>query len=373
MQAACIDSSGQLWIWGNNDYGSCGNGTTAVVRVPFNASADAANSIYGKTVTQVALSCGVQNVLSTVVLCSDGTVHSCGYNAYGQLGNGSTTNSSRFAQLPVLANVTQIASGREAYTSYYAITSAGALYSWGYNGDGQLGDGGTTNATIATLRAGGTLAGKTITKVFGGPNYAMAIDSAGNLHAWGTNTTYGQLGNGTLSNQFTPVQSVTGGVSDVYIGQYDYNITYIKKTDNSLWTCGAGNYWANGVTPVDTNTGTFTQISFGGTGITKAIHGGNGSYNFGAALLTTGVVRVWGYNGNGALGVGDTTTRTNANSLMLTGNRTVVDICAYGSSSEQGIVLLLDDGQLWAVGYGGGSQLPEDDSETSYTPMPVVF
>jgi hypothetical protein len=58
---------------------------------------------------------------------------------------------------------------------------------------------------------------------------------------------------------------------------------------------------------------------------------------------------------------------------MLTGNRTVVDICAYGSSSEQGIVLLLDDGQLWSVGYGGGSQLPEDDSETSYTPMPVVF
>ena len=176
-----------------------------------------------------------------------------------------------------------------------------------------------------------------------------------------------------MSNQFTPVQSVTGGVSDVYIGQYDYNITYIKKTDNSLWACGAGNYWANGVTPVDTNTGTFTQISFGGTGITKAIHGGNGSYNFGAALLTTGVVRVWGYNGNGALGVGDTTTRTNANSLMLTGNRTVVDICAYGSSSEQGIVMLLDDGQLWAVGYGGGSQLPEDDSETSYKPMPVVF
>jgi alpha-tubulin suppressor-like RCC1 family protein len=372
MQAACIDSSGQLWLWGNNDYGSCGNGNLLVTRVPFNASADSLNSIFGKTVTQVALSCGVQNALSTVVLCSDGIVHACGYNAYGQLGNGSTTNASRFAQLPLLANISQIASGREAYTSYYAITSGGALYSWGYNGDGQLGDGGTTNATIATLRTGGSLSGKTIRAVYAGPNYAMAVDSLGNLHAWGTNA-YGQLGNGTLSNQFTPVQSVATGVSDVYIGQYDYNIAYIKKTDNSLWACGAGNYWANGVSPIDTNTGTFTQISFGGTGITKAIHGGNGSYNFGAALLTTGVVRVWGYNGNGALGVGDTTTRTNANSLMLTGNRTVVDICAYGSSSEQGIVMLLDDGQLWAVGYGGGSQLPEDDSETSYTPMPVVF
>ena len=372
QQAACIDANGQLWLWGNNEYGACGNGVTTVVRVPYNASADAANSIFGKTVIQYATPCGTQGSISSLALCSDGTVHSCGYNGYGQLGVGSTTAASRFAQLPVLANVVEIAAGREALTSYYARTSAGALYSWGYNGDGQLGDGGTTNATIATLRAGGSLAGKTITKIYGGPNYAMAIDSAGNLHAWGTNT-YGQLGNGTLSNQFTPVQSVTGSVSEVYIGQYDYNITYMKKTDNSLWGCGYGEYWANGVTPAGTNTGTFTQILSSATPITKAVHGGSGTYNFGAALLQNGTVRVWGYNGNGALGLGDVTVRTNATNSMLTGNRVVTDICAYGNGSEQGMVMLLDDGQLFAVGYGGGSQLPEDDAETTYAPMPVLF
>jgi len=372
IQASCIDNNGQLWLWGNNDFGSCGTGNTNAVRVPFNASADAANSIFGKTVTQVAQLCGVQNYMSTLVLCSDGTVHSCGYNGYGQLGVGSTTNASRFAQLPVLSNIVEIAGGREQYTAYYARTNAGALYSWGYNGDGVLGDGGTTNATIATLRAGGSLAGKVITKIYGSYNYAMAIDSLGNLHAWGTNN-YGMLGNGTLSNQFTPVQSVTGGVSEVYIGQYDYPITYMKKTDGSLWGCGYGEYWANGVTPAGTNTGTFTQIISSATPINKAIHGGTGTYNFGAALLQNGTVRVWGYNGNGALGLGDVTTRTNATNSMLTGNRVVTDICAYGGGSEQGIVMLLDDGQLFAVGYGGGSQLPEDDSETSYTPMPVLF
>ena len=369
-QAACIDSNGQLWIWGLNDSGGCGNGTTAVVRVPFNASADAANSIYGKTVTQVALSCGIQNGASTVVLCSDGTVHATGYNGYGQLGNGTTTSASRFSQVPVLSNVAQIASGREAYTSYYAVTSSGGLYSWGYNGDGQLGDGTTTNSTIPVLRTGGTLSGKTITKVYGGPSYAMAIDSAGNLHAWGTNPD-GRLGNGTLSNQLTPVQSVATGVSDVYIGQYDYPITYIKKTDNSLWACGDGDYWANGVTPSGTSTGTFTQIPVGGN-ITKAIHGGTGAYNFGAALLTNGQVKVWGYNGNGALGVGDTTVRT-AVATMLTGNRTVVDICAYGQGSEQAIVMLLDDGQLWSCGSGAGNEMPEVAQQATYTPMPVVF
>ena len=116
---------------------------------------------------------------------------------------------------------------------------------------------------------------------------------------------------------------------------------------------------------------TFTQIPLGGT-LVKAIRGGSGSYNFGAALLTNGQVRVWGYNGNGALGVGDTNNRSSVNT-MLTGNRLVTDICALGTSSQQGIALLMDDGQVWQTGYAGGSQLPEDDSESTWTPMPVVF
>lgn len=365
-----IDKSGQLWIWGLNDYGQCGNGNTAVQRVPFNASADSANSIYGKTVVQIALPCGVQSAISSVVLCSDGTVHSCGYNGYGQLGHGDTTARSRFVQLPVLSGITQIAAGREAYMSCYAVKNDGTLYSWGYNGDSQLGDGTTTNSTIAMPRMGGSLSGKTIVKVVGGAYHAMAIDSLGNLHAWGTNS-YGQLGNGNYALQALPVQSVGTGVADVYLGGYDYPVTYIKKTDGTLWACGYGEYWANGGTPAGTNSATFTQIPLGGT-LLKAIRGGTGTYNFGAALLTNGTVKVWGYNGNGALGVGDTTVRTAVNT-MLTGNRLVTDICAIGGGSEQGIALLMDDGQVWQTGYAGGSQLAEDDSETTYTPMPIVF
>lgn len=367
----CIDNAGNLWAWGLNDYGQCGNGNQLVTRVPFNTSADAANSHFGKTVVQVALACGIQSATSTLLLCSDGTVHSCGYNAYGQLGLGDVTLRTRFQQLPVLAGITSIACGREAYTACYAVKSDGKLYSWGYNGDGQLGDGGITNVSIATLRTGGTLSGKTITKVYGGYMYAHAIDSLGNLHAWGTNTTFGALGNGTVSNQFTPVQCVTGGVVDVYSGSYDNPITFIKKSDNSLWACGAGDYWANGISPVGTNSGTFTQISFGGVGIVKAVHGGSATYNWAAALLVNGQVKTWGYNGAGVLGNGGTLNSGAVVQTMLTGNRSVVDICAYCSSSSQALVLLMDDGQVLTL--GTGAALPEDDQEASFTPMPVVF
>ncbi len=329
-------------------------------------SANASNSIAGKTVTQLALNCGTEGYNSTLVLCSDGSVHACGYNGYGQLGLGDTNQRNNFVQLPVLAGITQIAAGRERYTAYYAVKNDGTLYSWGYNGNGQLGDGSSNQANVAMPRTGGSLVGKTIVKVFGAYVHTFALDSTGALHAWGTND-YGQLGNGNLANQFTPVQVATN-VADVYAGSYDYPLTFLKKTDKTLWACGAGAYWGNSN---GSNSGNFVQVPVGNT-VVKAVHGGTGSYNYGAALLENGTVYAWGYNGNGALGLGDATNRSSVE-LVRIAQRRVVDISSYGASSEQGLVFLLDDGQVLASGYAGEAQLPEDDSETSYVPYPVIL
>lgn len=368
-----IDLDNKLWIWGYNGYGQCGTGNTTDQRVPYCASNNASNSIYGKSVTDVAMCLGTEGLNSYVVLCSDGTVHGVGYNGYGQLGDGTTTTRNNFVQCSGLTGITQIAGGRERYSSYYAVKSNGTLYAWGYNGDGQLGVGNTTSNyyTPTNISANGSLSGKTIVKAFGGYLVAYALDSAGGLHAWG-NGNYGQHGAGNTSTEYTPVQ-VNSSVADLYAGGYDYAMVLIKKTDKTLWGAGYGGYTTNGDTN-STTSGNWIQIPVGNT-VVKAVRGGSGSYNYGIALLENGTVYGWGYNGNGALCTGSTSSSVNVSTpqLIPTGNRTVTDICCWGSSSEQAIGMLMDDGQLFVAGYAGGSSLPDDDSENSYAPMPVIF
>lgn len=188
------------------------------------------------------------------------------------------------------------------------------------------------------------------------------MDSTGALHAWGTND-FGQLGNGNLANQFTPVQVATN-VVDVYAGSHDQPLTYLKKTDKTLWACGAGAYWGNAN---GSNSGNFVQVAGG------QYRGQGCAWRHRFLQLRVrpywknGTVYVWGYNGNGALGLGDATNRSSVE-LVRIAQRRVVDLSSYGSSSEQGLVFLLDDGQVLASGYAGEAQLPEDDSETSYVP-----
>jgi hypothetical protein len=87
--------------------------------------------------------------------------------------------------------------------SAYAIGSDGHLYAWGYNGDGELGNGTTTNSTTPVQVS--LPVGVTATSISGSGESAYAIGSDGNLYAWGDNL-YGELGNGSTVRETTPVE-----------------------------------------------------------------------------------------------------------------------------------------------------------------------
>jgi alpha-tubulin suppressor-like RCC1 family protein len=465
----CLDTNGQLWIWGYNGEGQCATGGTSVVTVPINASANASNSIYGKVVVDVAIGVGTQNANTLTVLCSDGTVHATGYNGYGQIGDGSTTVKTNFVQNAVLSNVIKISATREAYQAVAAVTSSGTLYTWGYNGDGQLGNGNTTNSTIAASRSLGALSGKFIYDVNGGymsfhsvgrsttatatttyasggasgattitmtsvtgvaanqivtgtgipaltagnvtggvfvpgikPTRVVSIVGnvvtlsnaltaqasgtysfyqAGAVAAWGSgNATYGCFGDGTFSDSSTPVQvfaTDNNPVEEIYSPNYDYPVSFCRKADYTWYVAGAGNYGAN-LDPANNHRSSWVQIAPTGVTstnyITKVVKAGTGSYNWMAALDKAGAVYTWGYNGNGALGIGNTTNQTSGTIVKPPINiRTVKDIQTHCHSSEQNLLMLMDDGQLWITGYAGSYSNSDDRSQAFYTPQPVIF
>jgi alpha-tubulin suppressor-like RCC1 family protein len=124
-----------------------------------------------------------------------------GGNSVGQLGDGSTTprDAPGFVELPAHTKVASIAAG---YQTGYAGTSTGRLLAWGFNADGQLGDGSLSNHMKphqVHLPGGVRIAAATA-----GQLHALAATTTGRVLAWGFNA-YGQLGNGSTSNQRTPV------------------------------------------------------------------------------------------------------------------------------------------------------------------------
>ena len=203
--ALCSD--GTLAAWGSNSSGQLGNGTTANCKVPVLVTRSGALS--GKTV--VSLSARGHFSLA---LCSDGTLAAWGSNWYGQLGNNSWTDSS----VPVLVTQSGVLSGKTVVSLSagglfsLALCSDGTLAAWGYNKEGQLGNGSSTSCNIPVLvTRNGVLSGKTVVSAVANGSHSMALCSDGTLTAWGYNV-LGQLGNNSWTNSSEPVLVTQSGV-----------------------------------------------------------------------------------------------------------------------------------------------------------------
>jgi Regulator of chromosome condensation (RCC1) repeat/Carboxypeptidase regulatory-like domain len=132
----------------------------------------------------------------TVFLKGDGTVWAWGSNSNGQLGNGTTTDSSTPVQVSGLSGVTAVAAGS---AHAIALKGDGTVWAWGSNSNGQLGNGTTTDSSTPVQVSG--LSG--VTAVAAGSAYTIALKGDGTVWAWGSNSN-GQLGNGT-TDSLSPV------------------------------------------------------------------------------------------------------------------------------------------------------------------------
>jgi alpha-tubulin suppressor-like RCC1 family protein len=135
-----------------------------------------------------------------------GDVYCWGEGQYGNLGQGSETDSDTALVVPGVADIVQIASG---YNYVCALDGAGELWCWGYSLDGQLGNGGElVTGLTETLSPTPFLVASDITDVVAG-NSATCIETAAGWSCLGFRTS-GQLGNGTTVEPVFPTPTLFG-------------------------------------------------------------------------------------------------------------------------------------------------------------------
>jgi len=143
-----LTAAGTVWAWGANNVGQLGDGTTTPLSPPIPGRSQPA-LVPGLTGV-IAIAANAVNGHS-MALKADGTVWAWGYNASGQLGDGTMVNRTVPVKTGTLSEVMAIAAGSGGGPTAtpgghsLALKARGALWSWGFNGAGQLGDGSTTN------------------------------------------------------------------------------------------------------------------------------------------------------------------------------------------------------------------------------------
>ena len=367
----------------------------------------------------------------TCALTTGGAAYCWGDNQLGELGTGSTTGpqTCTIGQTGFPCSRTPAAvGGGLAFTtltgdSYYftcGLTQGGAAYCWGFNGDGELGDGTRTTRSSPVAVAGGL----TFASLSAGAFHACGLTPAGVGYCWGDNS-YGQLGDGTQTFRTSPVP-VSGGATFASItagGSHTCAVTTTGVTAcwglNSSGQLGwgsmtgpstcvyVGSNYACGVAPV-TVTGqiAFARLSAGAShtcGVTAAgiaycwgenssgqvganyatdqaapvaVTGGlsfgslsaGGFHTCGLVLSLAGRAYCWGNNYLGQVGNGSTTTAPELTPSMVAGGLTFASVAA-GLQHTCGVTAA---GAAWCWGENTAGQLGDGTQANRTSPVAVV-
>jgi alpha-tubulin suppressor-like RCC1 family protein len=235
-----LTTTGGLECWGDNGDGQLGDGTTASRTTPVD--------VIGLTSGVAAVTTGSGH---TCALTTTGGIKCWGANTYGQLGDGTTA--SRTTPVDVIGLTSGVIAVSAGYSHTCALTTPGGLKCWGYNAFGQLGDG-TTASRATPADVNGLTSG--VARAAAGGFHTCAVTTAGGLECWGDNS-YGQLGDGTYAGRVVPadVVGLTSGVAAVAAGE-EHTCTVTTAGGLKCWGDNGSGQLGNGAptnrwTPVD--------------------------------------------------------------------------------------------------------------------------
>jgi len=280
----------------------------------------------------------------------DRPLYSWGWNGAGELGL--NDRSPRSSPTQVGASVTWLTAYAGTYCSF-AKKSDGALWSWGNNPYGQLGQGNTVSRSspvqIGSLTNWSTVSGK---------EHIHAIKTDGTLWSWGY-VLYGALGDNTLTNKSSPVQigSLTTW-SKISTGWWH---SLAIKTDGTLWSWG---YNAQGSIGDGTTINRSSPVQVGA--LTTWLNAGGGNYHS-AATKTDGTLWSWGRNNYGQLGQNIDTAIKRSSPVQVGALTTWLNVVCGAYNT----LALKTDGTIWSWGYNNAGQVGDGTTINRSSPVQI--
>ncbi len=269
-----------------------------------------------------------------------------GVNANGEVGDGTTVDRTTpvAVKLPAGVTITAVAAGSQ---HTLALASTGAVFAWGANFAGQLGDATTSDSSIPTMVQ--LPKGTIVTAIAGGGDHSLALTSQGTVFAWGDGTA-------------TPavVAVAPGTVVTAIAAGFSHNLALTSRGAVISWGANFSGQLGDG-----TNNFSSTPVTVllpRATSVTGIAAGDNHSL----ALTASGGVLSWGSNQSGQLGDGT----TNDNSLPVAALLPSGVVATGLSAGSEHTLALTSAGTVLAWGANLSGQL--GDGTTNGSPLPVV-
>ena len=348
-----VKSDGSLWAWGSNSSGLVGNNSTSNQLTPVRIVTNGVKELYPSPSNS-----------SVYLIKSDGSLWAWGSASYSRLGNGSSSGVQAVPAQIITSGVKQVTASN-TFPDVSALMNDGTVRRWGnYYG--------TTPVSVAGLSG--------VDRIIGTSESTYAITNTGALYAWGQNTS-GTIGNGASGSRVdTPYMVFSSGITDVNTSRFQ-PATLALRNDGTLWGWGQNNYCqlADGTTinrhsPVQIMTNIASIYTY-----SAGTYGGGASYPRFAAVTRNGALYAWGANTMGAIGNGvnssvPSTAAGDPSSLQCTPYKVMDDTLLVADSDYYTTYVVTTDFNVWSFGTNSQSQLGRTgtNSTPGQVPLPII-
>lgn len=365
-----ICSDGSAVTWGGNSFGQLGVGDKISRVSP--ELVDRSTTLAGKSVVA-----GAVGFYHAIVLCSDGSLASWGYNSHGPLGNGTTTDS----LVPVPVDQSGVLAGRPVVSinaagyGSFAMCSDGLLVGWG----DVLMEGYDQKKPFAIGNLG-VLAGRVVVQAAVGNGVAAALCSDGTLAAWmrrgSGQTGFFEVPGGTLPFSVVPEGETTHPFGQPVLSLANGRFhSHALLADGSVWSWGSNSFGQLGAGLASWSIGQSLEpvkVAIPGFSETRRVAAIAAGMNHSLALCTDGSLFAWGGAGYGLLGDAGQSGSSQSpvpvdQSGALSGKR-VIRIRA----EEKFSMALCSDGSLVTWGENFPDKTGNGGPDVAYTPVLVA-